>query len=184
MLHYSTCSIPDCASPHRAKGLCNRHYLQEWSKRHPRPVRPPRTDIERFMSKMPALVNENECWIWGGAKTNGYGRFTVDGRLLMAYRWFYEYTIGPIPDGLVIDHLCNNPPCVNTRHLKPCTQRENVLRSESLTAKLATRTHCPAGHSYDSENTYTSKTGARACRECSRTRTRAWRAKLKEVQYP
>ena len=66
------------------------------------------------------------CWNWTGGKTTpGYGRI---GRDQYAHRFFYEQAVGPIPPGLVIDHLCRNPSCVNPQHLEPVTQQTNTRR--------------------------------------------------------
>lgn len=83
------------------------------------------------------------CWSWLGDRTPyGYGRFSFRGRAVAAHRFAYELLRGPIPDGLVIDHLCRVKHCVNPAHLEPVTQRENVLRGESIPAQYARRTHC------------------------------------------
>jgi hypothetical protein len=75
------------------------------------------------------------CWIWTGViNHNGYGRYTYarpDGRSLAsrAHRIAYELLVGPIPDGLQLDHLCRVKACVNPAHLEPVTQDENMRRT-------------------------------------------------------
>ena len=81
----------------------------------------------------------------------------------LAHRAAYQL-FAPIPDGLVLDHLCRNPPCVDPNHLEPITLAENNLRGEGCMAKYAQRTHCPQGHPYDEENTWITTVGARRCR--------------------
>lgn len=108
------------------------------------------------------------CWLWTGyvAKT-GYARLSVDGNYVYAHRWSYEHHVGPIPAGLVIDHLCSVRHCVNPDHLEPVTDAENVRRGEGG-AHWSAKTHCPRGHAYDEANTYTNPQGRRNCRACAR----------------
>lgn len=117
------------------------------------------------------------CWIWRlGAIGGGYGVRVVDGRPRLVHRLHYEELVGPIPEGLVIDHLCRTPRCVNPGHLEPVTQRENVLRGDSPHAQNARKTHCPQGHPYDNGNTYRiPATGHRKCLVCKRAQQRAWK---------
>ncbi|WP_338185886.1 HNH endonuclease signature motif containing protein [Jatrophihabitans sp.] len=73
------------------------------------------------------------CWTWTGVRhrTRGYGRFYVGGRggrYVQAHRWSYEHFVGPIPDGLEIDHLCAVTSCVNPAHLEAVTPDENKRR--------------------------------------------------------
>lgn len=70
------------------------------------------------------------CWLWVGAKTDmGYGTYTpYEQPTVLAHRHIYQLLVGPIPDGLVLDHLCRTPLCVNPNRLEPVTQRENCLR--------------------------------------------------------
>lgn len=69
------------------------------------------------------------CWLWQGATDlAGYGRTRANGKGQAAHRWFYEQAKGPIAHGLVIDHLCRNPPCVNPDHLEPVTVAQNTQR--------------------------------------------------------
>lgn len=89
------------------------------------------------------------CWVWrGGRMPFGYGSVWLDGRTRLAHRVFYERLVGPIPDGLQLDHLCRNPPCVNPAHLEPVTHTENsrrgsatkLTRDEVAAIKAALRT--------------------------------------------
>lgn len=71
---------------------------------------------------------ETGCWIWrAGMGAAGYGM----NNSRAAHRVMYERHKGPIPDGLVLDHLCRNPPCVNPDHLEPVTPGENTRRGNS-----------------------------------------------------
>lgn len=126
-----------------------------------------KTPEERFHSKY--AVAESGCWEWQGANnSNGYGVFwDYDlGRNDGAHRASYRLFVGPIPDGLEIDHLCENTLCVNPAHLEPVTQEENKRR------RAMRRTHCPNGHPWTAENTHLYR-GHRRCRACNREQKRA-----------
>ena len=74
--------------------------------------------------------SETGCWIWTGARgKHGYGMIKFGGKSVMAHRHVYEQVVGPIPDGLIIDHLCNVKICVNPEHLEPVTQKTNTQRA-------------------------------------------------------
>jgi len=106
------------------------------------------------------------CWTWTGTiDPGGYGHYKL-GQSQHAHRVAYELVVGPIPEGLELDHLCRNPSCVNPAHLEPVTHAENVRRGT-----VAQRTHCQKGHEYTPENTRM-RNGARVCRECHREQRR------------
>lgn len=116
-----------------------------------------------------ALVDKTEtCWVWKGSMHNGYGEFRRFHREPMsrAHRVAYELIVGPIPDGLELDHLCRNRSCVNPAHLEPVDHRTNVLRGEGLTARYARRNACSEGHPFTPENTYMRPSGGRRCKTC------------------
>jgi hypothetical protein len=116
------------------------------------------------------------CLVWTSAHNGvGYGRLRVDGRYVYAHRFAYELLAGPIPNGLTIDHLCRNPGCVNVDHLEPVTMRENILRSEGVSARQARQTHCTSGHPLSGDNLYTTPAGGRRCRACRRDRLAEFR---------
>ena len=120
--------------------------------------------------------NPDGCWEWSGYRDDGYGRVTYRGIRYQVHRFVYQRLVGAIPEGLTLDHLCRNRSCVRPDHLEPVTIRENVLRGISPTATNARRTACRVGHPFTAANTIRVRNG-RACRECQRQRTRAWRAR-------
>ena len=72
----------------------------------------------------------NDCWEWLGNKNpnTGYGKKRFNGKDVLAHRWIYEQLFGIIPDGMVINHICNNRSCVNPHHLEVVTQTENCRK--------------------------------------------------------
>lgn len=115
------------------------------------------------------------CWVWmrGGVGT-GYGSFDLPGRVkVLAHRWAYETEVGPIPDGMVLDHLCRNRRCVRPEHLEPVTALENLRRGAGYALRNGMRNSCRNGHEYTPENTYLDPTKRTVrCRECARARDR------------
>lgn len=108
------------------------------------------------------------CWEWTGYLTEGYGRFRVSAdQMVGAHLWAYQWLIGPVPDGLELDHRCRNRCCVNPDHLEPVTKRVNILRGDAASARNARKTTCPQGHPYDDTNT-----AVRRCRACRRANNR------------
>lgn len=105
--------------------------------------------------------------IWG-LKEDGVG-----GQRFYAHRVMYTALVGTIPDGLTLDHLCRNRPCVNPDHLEPVTYRENILRSRNAAAENARKTHCIRGHELPPPD----ERGRRTCKPCIAARPPAVRKK-------
>jgi len=112
-------------------------------------------------------VDENGCWNFTGPiHPNGYG---WAGKHRSAHRYFYRELVGPIPQGLVIDHLCRNHGCVNPAHLEPVTVRENTMRGINFIATNAQKTHCLRGHELTPDNLASAGSrSSRICKACRR----------------
>lgn len=129
------------------------------------------TASTRFWSKVEGS-GPDECWLWRAARDlQGYGRFKFDGRTHYAHRLAYEQMVGEIQPGLVLDHLCRTPSCVNWTHLEQVSIGENVMRGTGVSVRNAAKTVCPRGHDYTPDNTIL-KAGKRDCRACDLHRKR------------
>lgn len=115
------------------------------------------------------------CHEWLGSVNHaGYGQFEMNKKRWIVHRWTYEYFVGPIPEGMDLDHLCRNRRCCRYDHLEPVTRKENLRRGVGH----GSETHCPQGHPYDDENTAV-YAGRRRCKTCNRERARRHYAESK-----
>lgn len=171
------CSVPGCPALVWAKGFCNTHYARlrrGLELETPYFARGEGTAEERFW----AIVKKDgpipdyaphlgPCWIWTRAKdSKGYGAFNDGEKVWRAHRFAYVHSVGDVPEGLSLDHLCRVRHCVNPTHLEPVTTRENLLRGMGSTAIYARRTHCPKGHPLSGSNLQFRRDGSRICRLC------------------
>lgn len=137
------------------------------------------THQHRGMTRLEGLLSrcviDGECVICTGFQdSGGYVRVRCGGNLRpVAHRAMYEAFVGPIPEGLTIDHLCRRPACVNPAHLEAVTMRENTLRADTASTRNAAKTHCLRGHPFDPENTGIGGKGERVCLACRRMREAA-----------
>ena len=121
----------------------------------------------QFLANLP---DSSACILWPGAvNSKGYGCVTDGtGASALAHRVAYEMHVGPIPEGLTIDHLCRQKRCTNVAHMEVVTRGENVRR------QLLAQTRCKRGHELVGENVrlQTRPNGHtyRVCRECTRAR--------------
>lgn len=159
-----TCKLPDCNKRHEAQGLCRNHYRVAMRAGTIQPL-PRKTPEQRFWEK---VDKTSTCWLWTGGVSTGYGFFNVAGSADKGYahRYAYEWLVGPIPDGMQLDHLCRNTRCVNPAHLEPVEPGENYRRGNGFGGINSRKTHCPHGHAYDAPNTYVDARGQRHCRKC------------------
>lgn len=149
--------------------LCKRCYVRA----HEQGTLPPMPTLVDLFTLW-RVIDDHGCWLWQGAiGSHGYGRWNQD----YVHRLSYEHHIGPIQDGLVIDHLCRVHACFNPEHLEPVTNRENSLRGEHPKVVRARMLVCQRGHAMTPDNVYNPPGRTeRWCRECCRLRKRAaWR---------
>ena len=129
-------------------------------------------------------IDSNGCWVWLKCKDrDGYGKIKFNGKMQYTHRLSYETYVGPIPEGLQLDHLCRVRHCINPDHLEPVTNAENSRRGNTGKHQ-ATKTHCPQGHEYTEKNIYRWKNQrcCRACRRiCKRVRDTARRLRKKLI---
>lgn len=194
-MRYTTCTIEGCPRKHYATGLCRMHYQRAKKtgaagSADPLYVRDGPLE-ERFWSKVnrdgpvpPQRPELGPCWLWTRATfRDGYGEFQYATRDTRgAHRVAYELSIGPIPEGLTVDHVCHNGNpscdggrecihrrCVNPDHLEAVPFRTNVMRGESIPAKAARSDTCAKGHDLtDPANLKPPRKNGKVRRECRR----------------
>jgi hypothetical protein len=166
---------------HKRDPICHTCY-ERWRRKNP----VAQMSVEELFFHRVRVDPDSDCWIWVAAKDpkGGYGKFVSErfGIVMPAHRWSYEYMRAPIPTGLVIDHLCRNPPCVNPWHLEPVTIAVNSLRGEAPAIKTWRTGTCPRGHSMaDALEVKTGRyAGRRNCRTCNHLR---WAEKAKNPAF-
>lgn len=122
------------------------------------------------------VLNMTDC-IYPNSKsrTDGYALmyYAPKKKAIKAHRAAWMLVNGPIPKGMVLDHLCRDRACINVEHLRVVTQQENIMAGLH---NIDNRTHCNKGHLFEG-NIMVRKSGKRECAECNRVRARANYAK-------
>lgn len=181
------CSATGCNKPASAKGRCPKHY-QRWRRLGTTDL-PPRPTVEELFWAKVDKGDGTGCWLWtGSTMPYGHGQVRIARRTWLAHRYAYTLLVGPIPEGLTLDHVktngCTSTACVKAvadehgpAHLEPVTLGENTLRGDAPSAINARKTHCPQGHPYDEANTWSSRDrNQRICRTCRRENMRRYSA--------
>lgn len=90
-------------------------------------------------------------------------------KAIKAHRAAWMLANGPVPEGMVLDHICRDRACINLEHLRVVTQQENIMAGLH---NIDNRSHCNQGHPFIKENIMVRKNGKRECAECNRERSR------------
>lgn len=175
------CSECGISAPKLSRTKCHNCYMRWWKaqKKAGVPVCRPSMQ-ERFDAS--CSPQADGCIHWTGyIDRQGYGKFSVSGRMQLAHRVSYELATGAAPEGPALDHTCHNRDlscqggptclhrrCVNPAHLEPVTRLENLRRSPLVAYGNKPKETCPRGHALDEANTYHHPSGTRKCRECIR----------------
>lgn len=126
-------------------------------------VKPDVPNIDRIADRV--AFTDSGCWLWiGSVERYGYGRVTVRGERWLAHRFVYTALVGPIAEGLSLDHLCRNTLCVNPDHLEPVDHAENVRRGMSPPQVVRRSGICKRGHRRTPSNVFASSGNCKSCR--------------------
>ena len=182
------CSFPGCGKVKESRSLCATHASQ--SRRGellkvilPRRRRgsPPRITCDEV--SCPEMGTP--CHVFRGSKTHGYGQIMINKKPVRVHRRCWETEVGPIPEGMFIDHVCRNRACCNVDHLRVVTPKVNSTENIIGTTwqKNGSKTHCKHGHPFD-ESSFKKKASGkihRVCMVCKKEKAREWiNNKIKE----
>lgn len=139
------------------------------------------TSEDRFWSRV-IRSEPDECWLWGGKVNDaGYGIFNDQSNAIRAHRFSWQLEFGEIADGLKIRHRCDNPPCVNPRHLEPGTHKQNMEDMVQRGRGRSGKSRCGNGHDLTLPGSFRLLRHRgyieRVCVECNKARQARYQAK-------
>lgn len=135
----------------------------------------------RFWAKVDT-AGPDDCWVWRGTLRKGYGGFWNGGKVVGAHRLSVILSGRDIPEGMVVDHICRRPACVNPAHLRVVTVRENTIEnSNSLSSQRSKSATCQYGHPLSGSNLGRTTSGHRRCIACNTRRCSERRAAARKV---
>ena len=118
-----------------------------------------------------------DCLEWNGTMTTkGYGQLVHEGRTWLVHRFFEQKRHGSIPEGVIVEHICDNPLCYKDEHLLRSSIQRNTTKALGKDSGFihanSLKTTCLQGHTYNEENIYRDGRGHRQCKQCRRERCR------------
>ena len=190
-----TCPVDGCERPVQKRQWCNRHYRMKLRSGEIKSRRAPRGwSLSEHLQHIGWDVTRDGCWEWRGARgRGGYGLFWHSGSNVTASRAAWVAANGPIPEGMVIRHRCDNPLCVNPDHLDIGTHGQNMMDMVERARSTAYATGRYGGVCVKGLHDVTKpgalkevRSGQRrevvVCVECVRERDRKWRAERRAKQ--
>lgn len=158
------------------------------------PEAPGRKDVDNALRvafwKRVSRAGDNDCWTWlGCVDSKGYGRLrhgkrnAVQNMRANRVSWMVHH--GAVPDDLVVMHLCDNPICVNPRHLALGTTAANnwdAIHKGRFRAPNSLKTHCLRGHALAGDNLSIAKDGGRICLTCRREKYAEAQARKRQAE--